>query len=267
MAHGIRTVGDWVEPYLAQSVSVLLKLRTLKWGGPWHFSKGISLFLLISALIGIIWLHNEDTCFIYREDVTFTNISYLNQDELYQASLVDGWSTFWLRPSVVEQALQRHPYVADAEISIQLPAQLTIQITEQEPTALWVTDAGTLWLLEDGTALAARHNRSHDTLRILDGEGAAQAVSFTPMVAINAEVMRNAQKLASYFPSLQSIMFHEGIGLNFSSPNSGIWVYWGDGTYFETKLKNLLTIENELTLGRLTAELVDLRLPDKPIIR
>ena len=100
-------------------------------------------------------------------------------------------------------------------------------VTEREPVALWVTDAGTLWLLEDGTALSARHNRSVGILKILDGQGAAREVSYKPTVAINQKVMKNAQKLASYFPSLEAIMFHDGVGLNFPSPNSGIWVYWG----------------------------------------
>ena len=267
IGEGFRTTLAWFNPITAWLKRVQEILARLDWWTPWHNSKLISIFLLVAAGTTIGWLHQKDEYFVYREDVTFTNLAYLDPQELYQASLVDGLSTFWLRPREVRQAILRHPYVADAEIDVQLPAQVTIKITEREPVALWVTDAGSLWLLEDGTALTARDNRYAGILQIVDGLGAARAISFAQKPAMNKEILDNAQKLASYFPSLTMIMFHEGVGLNFPSPSSGIWVYWGDGSYFETKLKNLLTIENELTQGRISAELVDLRLPEKPIIR
>lgn len=262
-----RLLAEWFRLLVEGATALRENFAELRWGSPWTHSKFLSLLLLSGATAAVLWLHQVDSCFVYREDVHFTNFSYLDPEELYRTSSVDGWSIFWLQPEQVQKALVSHPYVADAQVTIELPAQLTIQITEQEPVALWRTDAGTLWLLEDGTALTARHDRSQGLLEIVDGQAAAREISFKPMVAMDPEVLANARKLAKFFPSLRVVMFHEGIGINFSSPNSGLWVYWGDGDYFETKLKNLLTIESELTLGRIRAELIDVRLPEKPIVR
>lgn len=242
-------------------------LKKFRWGSAWHESKLFSLTLLLATVAGLIWLHDKDEFFVYREDVQFHNLTYLSADELYEASDVDGWSTFWLRKESILKAILMHPYVTSAEISIALPANVNITVTETEPIALWVTDAGTLWLLEDGQAVTARHTRTDGLLQILDERAAARKVSFDPVVAIEPDVLANVRKLISYYPELKTVSYHEGVGLNFAPPFGGIWVYWGDGDQFEKKLANLLTIQNELAQGRLNGQLADLRLPDKPIVR
>lgn len=240
----------------------------LRWSGSgWHPSKIASLMALIAAVALIIWFHQADDFFIYQEDVAFRNLTYVDPDELYQSSQMEGWSVFWLNRDQIKEGITSHPYIADANISVSLPGQVSVQVTEQEPLALWVTDAGTLWLLEDGTALAARHGETQGLLEIYDGQAAARQVSYEPTVGINREVLDNARKLAGYFPDLRSVTFSSGVGLNFSAPGSNLWVYWGDGTSFETKFKNLLTIQNELSQGRIQGQLADLRVPEKPIVR
>lgn len=243
-------------------------VELLRQGGTgWHPSKAVSIILLLGATGLIAWLHQSDDFFVYPEDVTFQNLTYIDSGELYATSQLEGWSTFWLDRDSVRENLRRHPYVADARISIGLPARVSIDVSEEEPVALWVTDAGTLWLLQDGTALAARHGDTEGLLQILDGQAESREVSYEPKVSMDREVLDNARKIATYFPTIDTITFNRGFGLNFAVPESGLWVYWGDGGHFETKLKNLLTIQNELSQGRISGQLADLRVPEKPIIR
>ena len=91
----------------------------------------------ISALVA--WVHTDDRWFIYREDVHFNGLSYLDADELWQASELDGWQVFWIDANEVRRLLLQNPYVADAQVHIsQLGAKVTVDITEH-PSRLWFT--------------------------------------------------------------------------------------------------------------------------------
>lgn len=256
--------GFWL--YLKKTWALFVALFR-RGGTGWRLSKFASLLSLVGTIALISWIHQSDDFFVYAEDVSFSNLTYVGPNELYTASQIEGWSTFWLNRDDIRERLNAHPYVADAYVSIELPAIVSIDVVEEEPVALWVTDAGTLWLLEDGTALAARHGDTVGLLRILDGQAESREVSFEPKVSMDRSVLDNARKLATYFPAVDVITFNRGFGLNFAIPESGLWVYWGDGTHFETKLKNLLTIQNELSQGRISGQLADLRVPEKPIVR
>ena len=245
-------------------------------GSGWHWSKLFSGLLLIAAIYGVYWVHTEAEYYIAPESVVFEQLGYLNVDELYPLADVEDWSVFWLQPAEIRERVLAHPYVTDVKVRIGLPALVAITVEEAEPIALWVTRDATLWLLEDGTALAMRSAPNappNAASQDVDGNPLPQIVDVnreaqTPGVsAIDSEVLHSGLALLAQFPGLGSVRFNEGFGLNFGLPGSEHWVYWGDGYDLETKMENLRAGEQLIASGQVEGQIIDVRYLERPFVR
>ncbi len=245
-------------------------------GSGWHWSKLLSGLLLIAAIYGVYWVHTEMEYFVTPESVNFEQLGYLKVEELYPLTDVEDWSVFWLQPVEIRARVLAHPYVTDVKVKVGLPATVAITVEEAEPIALWVTRDATLWLLEDGTALAMRaapdappEAAGYDAVgnplpQIVDVNREAQ----TPGVsAIDTEVLHSGLRLLDQFPGLSSVRFNEGFGLNFGLPGTDHWVYWGDGYDLETKMENLTAGEQLIASGQVEGQIIDVRYLERPFIR
>ena len=219
----------------------------------------------ISALVA--WVHTDDRWFIYREDVHFNGLSYLDADELWQASELDGWQVFWIDANEVRRLLLQNPYVADAQVHIsQLGAKVTVDITEVRPVMLWTTDTGTRWLRDDGLALEPRGETPPGLHAIVDAPAAATLPGAAAGTAIDPEVLQSAQALVNRLPGITTLRYNAIVGLNFQLPDAGCWVYWGDDAEVEKKLANLAAAETLLRTGRAEGVVIDVRF-DRPYIK
>lgn len=248
----------------------------LHWTG-WHWSKIAGFAVACLALAGIFWLHMDTHWFVYADTVAFEEISYLTPEELYPADELEGWSIFWLRPEKIRQQIVAHPYVADADVRIHLPNRVEIGVSEERPSAIWMTDTGPMWVLENGSALATRGTPNQPIeAQLLDDEGRPLptivdvqrgAVSVkTEHLAIDPDVLESALTLIEEMPGLESVRYNQGVGLNFALPTGDYWVYWGDGRDLETKMENLALSLNLLESGERSGQVVDVRFIEHPII-
>ena len=150
--------------------------------------------------------------------------------------------------------------MADAQVHpAPLLGKVTVDIIEARPVALWVTDEGTLWLLDDGMAVEPKGETPPGLLQILDGPAAATAPGAPVGVAIDPEVLRSAQALMSRLPGVAPLRYNQQVGLNFRLPDKPYWVYWGDGADVERKLENLAAGEALLTKGTVEGQVIDVR--------
>jgi cell division septal protein FtsQ len=234
-------------------------------GSGWQASKLISLALVVGVSFLLVQVHTDERWFVYRENVQLHNLTYLDAEELYQAAGVEGWSIFWLRADTIRQRLLGLPYVAEATVNIRLPNQVEIAIQEQEPVALWVTEAEQRWLMPSGAALPIRDQRGSDLPQIIDPHGEAQTVQQT-VLAMDPSILQSALTLLSKFPDLTQLRFTRDYGLNFNLPGASAWVYWGDGDKMETKFANLMAVQKLIAAGKENPQLIDVRF-DRPYIR
>ncbi len=232
----------------------------------WQASKLISLALLIGIVSLIVWIHNDPQWFVYREDVTFNQLTYLNGDELYAQSGLDSWNIFWLSPSSIRDRLIALPKVADAQVTLQLPRQVVVDIQEEQPVALWVTQEGNFWLLPDGTALPAPAEDTTALLQIIDPQRDARIWGDPTQINMDAATLQSTLAVANYLPTIDQIYFNKGLGLNFHLPGSNIWVYWGDGQQMERKYANILAVERHLRTAETQPNIIDVRF-DKPVLK
>ncbi len=245
-------------------------------GSGWHWSKLASGLLLAVALAGLYWVFTDPSYYVSADTVAFKNLGYLDRDELTPLTELEDWSIFWLKPDEIRERVLAHPYVTDAQVSVGLPARVTIAVEQARPIALWVTRDATLWLLDDGSALAMRTEPGQAP------EAAALDAAGRPLpqiVDVNREaqvpgrsamdpgVLHSALTLLEQFPGLKSVRYNEGFGLNFGLPGSDQWVYWGDGYDLDQKLKNLAAGQQLIASGEASGQIIDVRYLDRPFIR
>lgn len=190
--HFDSVMADFRERSNIDSLAPLTRWSTGLMGSRWHGSKITSSLIFLLTVGTLFLIFTEPRCFVYADNVSFQNLNYLYPEELYPELGIDGWSVFWIDPDDVKAAVVQHGYVADAEVSVRFPSRIEIAVTEEEPTALWVTDAGHRWVLEDGTALPVRTATTSNLLQILDGQQDAALADATKSYLVNTDAIRVA---------------------------------------------------------------------------
>jgi cell division septal protein FtsQ len=239
---------------------------------PWRLSKSISLLLLLGALTSLFLLHTQENWFVYREDVRFHNLIRMRGDDLYQDLNLDGLNIFWVEPESIRTALLALPWVADAQVQVSLPANISVSLTEMTPSAVWVTNGGNYWLAANGSALpvATMEGSALPDVampQIVVSLQEARVVGNGPLT-IDSQVLKSAMTLMAAMPELgQSVRYNKSIGLNFPLPDPPLWVYWGDGFDMDAKLQNLAVARDLVRNSEKPAQIVDVRLIDQPYVR
>lgn len=229
-------------------------------------AKLLSLGLLTLVGTLLFWFHDDETFFVYRENVRFTGASYLTPDELYEHCDVESWSVLWLDPELIRTQVIRHPYVADSQVMVRWPADITVEVAEIEPIALWSTDGSDFWVLEDGDALPVRSDEHSDLVRLVDPLAEARAPVVGEGNRVRPRVMKTALELAGRMPGLREFWYNTSYGLNFGFPGSRTWVYWGDGLKFEEKWEALEAAQNQI-LAMDESRTFNVTAPSRPFFR
>ncbi len=175
----------------------------------------------VSALAA--WTSLDERWYVYREDVHFNGLNYLNAEDLWETSAVDGWQIFWIDGDAVRERLLQNRYVADAQVHITtLLTKMTVDVTEVRPVALWETDAGLRWLRDDGIALEPRGQTPPGLLLIHDPPADATLAGAPNGAAIDPAVLASAQALANRLPGVTPLRYNALVGLNFPAAGSTV---------------------------------------------
>lgn len=239
---------------------------------PWYFSKVVSLLLLLGALTSVYLLHSQEEWFVYREDVRFHNLIRMRGDDLYQGLNLDGLNIFWVEPEAIRTTLLALPWVEDAQVTVGLPATISVNVTEMTPAAVWVTNEGNYWLSMNGSALpvATLDESALPELalpQIVDTLQEARVIGDGPL-EINPQVLNSALTLMAAMPELGgTVRYNRSVGLNFPLPDPDLWVYWGDGFDIEAKMENLAVARDLVRKAEKPAQIVDVRLLERPYVR
>jgi hypothetical protein len=240
-------------------------LRTLRGTGV-RPGKLASLLLLAAVVGGLYWTVTDDAFFVYAEDVHFTGLTYLGPQELYERCNWEGWSVFWIQPEEIRQCILENPYTTDAQVQVQFPGQVKIAVTEARPVAIWMTGQSERWLLQDGRALPMRSASAPGLPRIVDLAAEATALGQSPGSAMDPDLLQAALYLAGHLPGLGTIRYNKGPGLNFGLPNTNYWVYWGEGQDFDTKMRDVQILQEQMQHDGKENKVLDVRLPAHPYV-
>lgn len=239
------------------------QLRLPGFGG-FHLSKIISLALLAGVVTLCAWFYDDDSFFVYQENVAFQGVTYLHPEELYALTDVEAWSVLWLEPEQIRRQILVHEYVADAQVVVQWPARIQVAVTEVAPVALWSTEGADFWVLADGRALPVREGGITPGLRLVDPQAEARAPGRTRRVPV--ELLNTALRLQQEV-GLDEFWYNSSTGLNFGLPGSSTWIYWGDGTAFDAKTQALHAAGPEIRENQDVARTLSLISPNRPYFR
>lgn len=230
-------------------------------------SKLVSLALLTVVVTLLFWFHDDELFFVYRENVRFSGATYLTDDELYTHCDVESWSVLWLDPALIRNQVMQNAYVADAHVEVRWPADVSVTVREVEARAIWSTEDGDYWLLDNGRALPLRTEPTTGLVRIVDPLAEARAPVIGDGVQIKRQVMESALALADRMPTLREFWYNASYGLNFAFPGSKTWVYWGDGRNFEEKWRALSAARPQILSDQQESRTYNVIAPRRPFFR
>ena len=128
--------------------------------------------LIFAAVLGVLslvaaWALTVSPLF-RLEDLTVDGLDHLKQAQvLHLAQISDSTNVLWLSAGKVEGRIESDPWVADAEITKDLPSGLTIRVRERSPVA--VAGAKRAWLLVSPDGVVVDTARARPTLPELPG--------------------------------------------------------------------------------------------------
>lgn len=222
-------------------------------------SKLLAVFLAALAGWAIYAIFDSPNFYVY--DVEVQGNMAITTQEIYASSELDGLSVFWVDPDSVARRVERLPNVKSAEVSVRLPAQVTITVEERMPELVWQTGDSHWWVDGEGIILPARAELP-DALTIIDTD--AQPVSAGQ--ALDASMIEAAQSLRRLLPELPVMHYSRATGISFTT-GEGWPVYLGDGRDMDAKLTILVNLRKDLLARGVTPEFVDVRFVERPFYR
>ncbi len=248
-----------------------ISIPRVEWSLPrfrlrWDWLIALALLLVIGYTA--YWTQSDERFFIYRDQVRFENVGYLNADELYQLAEIDTWNVFWLRSESIRQRLLSHAYVSDAQVTIEWqPARVTIRVLPTEPVAVWLSGKGRFWVMRNGFTRSMERDAIPALPQIIDPMLEARTVTASEGAQIQQGVLDATLTLIQRVAGLNGINYDNELGLNFALPDTGYYVYWGDDRNFDKKIVNLEAAKRLLANGQTVGNVIDLRTADRPVIR
>lgn len=204
-------------------------------------------------------LFTTSTFFVYT--ATIQGNAAISANEIYVTSQIDSKSIFWLDASQIAANIMSLPNIKSAEVSLQLPAQVTIVVTERQPELLWQTGEAVWWVDGEGIIVPPRGDTS-GMLRIVDNDRQPVEVGYQ----VDPTIIKGAQMLQLLAPGLSEIQHSRSLGLTVATPE-GWPVYLGDGSEMRQKLTSLTAVLTYVKDQEVEPVYIDVRDPLRPVYK
>ena len=186
--------------------------------------------------------------------------------EVEGLAALSGQNLFWLERSEIAERMRLLPPVDRAEVLLELPDHVVVQVSEREPVAIWVTGDVPFLVDREGVVLAARAASRPLTIVRDAVNQPVQPGQRVPADPINTATRLDGLLASAFGPQERQFV---------SSPDTGLQVLQavgprlivGDGTQLEWKISTIEAISRHLEKTRVTAELIDVRFGDRPYFR
>lgn len=223
-------------------------------------SAKIGAILLLFISIWLVYkLFTTPMFFVYGAQIQGNTA--VSKQEIYQVSQIHLQSIFWLSPSEIESHIMALPNIKSAQVTLRLPAQVVIEVTERTPELLWQSGATTWWVDQEGTIVPPKGD-TQGMLRIVDADQQAMEVGYQ----IDLTIIKGAQILQLLVPGLSQIQHSREHGLTVATAQ-GWPVYLGDGSEMKQKLVSLTAVIAHILETQITPLYIDMRDPLRPVYK
>jgi cell division protein FtsQ len=205
-------------------------------------------------------------------DIRVSGTVHLTRAQVLDQAAVEGvTNVVRLSTRVVEERLERNPWIADAHVTKELPGTVSIQIRERGPVA--ALRSGREWarLAGDGTVLDVRRKRP--ALAVIERPAPAADRRGTPAPPVVSPGMRIAfarpllAVLAGLSDTVDVVLLRVGSdGGSELRLAAGERVRYGDGSQPDRKHQALVSLLRWVGIQGRTARTIDVRVPEAPAV-
>lgn len=244
-----------------------------------------AIFLL--SLVAVVSFASVSTFKV--SSVNLEGAERLSGDVILSQVHLQGEAIIKIQPREIEaQISERFPSLSAVRVSIRLPANLTVQVTERQPLILWQQDGSSLWIDSEGVMFPVRGKAevpltvvaSSDPPGVPTPEQVTEKseepteIQFDPELLATwttpqttPEFVKGVLMLSPYLPENTALQYDPEFGLGWQDPG-GWLVYFGrDIKEIEDKLAEYQAIVEILQEKNLTPSLISLEFVHAPFYR
>jgi cell division septal protein FtsQ len=240
--------------YEIAKASIKLSSRPLV--GVWQLRGGAALSALLLAALSLLTSQFFTNYGFYVYEATVQGNQFVEADEIYAASDLEGMSMFWINPEKTEAGISNLLSVKEARVNCRLPNQVTIEVLERQPQGIWQRGEARYWFDDMGIILPLR-DELEGMLLIQD----LRAGSLELGHRIDPEIIASALELRQLLPEATAFQYSENKGFTFDQ--RGYPIYFGTGGIAE-KVAILNALLQELASEGVQPEFVDVRFKESP---
>lgn len=228
-------------------------------------SRWWALLLLGTLLGGVAYGYADSRFFVYHAEIK--GVRYLDAQAIYRAAGVDKQSVFWIDPQGVAQRIIALDGVKAVRVRCSLPAVVSIEVEEREPTVLWRSLPGKhdWWLDAEGVVLPYNGDPySERTVFVVDASDLPLRVGDS----IQPEgLVQSVLRMAAVLPGARVFYYEAERGLSFShQTGSSQWpVFVGTGEDLQRKIQVVQVLTKYLVSKGIRPSYVDVRWADRPL--
>jgi len=178
-------------------------------------------------------------------------------DEILEVLSVErGMPILKIDPQSAKSDLETLPWVSSAEVERQLPDTIYVRIVERRPLALWQLEGELSVIDQNGAVIPGVEARRHAGLPLIVGPGAPEHAADLISVLSSEPGLRKRVAAAIWVGDRRWNLQLTG-GIDVRLPEGGLIDAW----------KQLARIEKEYGVLDRDVTLIDLRLPDRLVVR
>lgn len=229
--------------------TVITKLRTNSFWKEYR-PKFLALALLVLFSAALYEFFAGDS--FYVSQIVVNGSRLVPVADIEQTAGIRGWNLFYLNARDVEASIKKMPEVKDAQVSVDFPDLVQVQIVEREPRFIWQTPRGSYWVDDDGIAVRVRFDAPNLlTMKDLD------SALIRPGDRVNPEAFNAAVNLRNLWrDGPREFEWSKAHGLTVHDSH-GWLVYFGSPSQMADKLAALKIVSAQLTKDKHSIDYVD----------
>jgi len=214
----------------------------------------------ILVLVGCVWALAtiaRDQSF-YLTTIPVEGARVFSASEIVATSGLANLHVFAADPNEAARRIGEMPGINSAEVRLEWPNVVTIQVTETEPVALWKQNGRTYWIDESGRLIPSRSGANG--LLMIESE---ESETLAEDVFVARDVLTGALRLRELRSNIDRLHYEPGNGLSYQD-GRGWRAYFGSGLNMEQKLAVYETIVDDLLERAVRPAYISVRNEAKP---
>ncbi len=204
--------------------------------------------------------------------VTMTGNQFVLVEEVDSVLGLDGMHAFLIVPEEVETALRLNfPEILSAEVSVELPNRVVVNVTERQPVLRWEQGGAYTWVDAEGVAFRPRFEVGGLVVVSASGNPPAGPKSesdpLAPVPFVSPDIVQTARLLNPYMPQGSVLLYDPKYGIGWND-NRG-WTVWFGSTaeQVDVKLRVYIVLVDSLAQRGITPTFINVAYPNAPYYR